>query len=88
MLLASAIEMSCSCKSISIFLPRQTCLLFLNTALNRLCFRLNNPEADNKPYIRLTCVETAFGFHITYEAGSEALILPKQMCFRGALLNH
>jgi hypothetical protein len=82
MLLASAIETSCSCKSISIFLRRQACLLFLNTTLKRLCVRLNNPEADNKPYLR-TSIKTAFGFHITYEAGSEALILPKQMCFRG-----
>jgi hypothetical protein len=83
MLLASAIEMSCSCKSISIFLRRQGCLLFLNSALSRLCVGLNNPEADNKPYLGLKCIDSAFEFHSTYEAGFEVLILPKQMYFSG-----
>jgi len=82
MLLASAIETSCSCKSISIFLRRQECLPFLNSVLSLLFVRLKIPEADNKPYLRLMCIETAFEFHITYEAGSEVLILPKQMYFR------
>jgi hypothetical protein len=83
MLVALAIETSCVSKPISILLGRHECLPFLNIALSCLFVRLNNLEADNKPYLRLMCIDAAFEFHITYEAGSEALILPKQMYFSG-----
>lgn len=51
--------------------------------IEMLICSLQHPQADNKLYLLLMCVEKAFEFHLTYKPVPEALIRSKQMYLSG-----